>query len=443
MASRRTARKLSKNSPGSMAITQTKPPAIDGTTEVGQPLYAVAGTYSAGATSQGFTWQRSDNGGANWSAQPGGNKETIVLVEGDIGAVFRVVETVLDSEGGTVEFESAKSSAVKPAPTQIGDVTVTGPATGLVNTPLTFSAINTGESQYLTYAWTVKGGNASIANAAVNPAVITFTEPAAAVSVDCVIDTPDNTCTDNPQTGSTEFDSQVAPPEPDEDTPLEKKTDSVISGEAFVGTVLQLVPGSAQGGKAPISYSYAWERGTGGSWDTIDGFTSQSYAIREQELGYSVRAVTIAVDAEGTELRLASTGTALVQEPFDPINENPDALLNANTQYQAMSLLIHYQAWHARTLIITPLTDSSFKVTPGGKLSNQPPTMELFKQSTRMSYTPTEGEWRAVRDWMAFRWTGKLTDSSAVDGSFVLSTAGGGRFVPGGGSLPSEIEVAV
>lgn len=431
-----------------MAITQTKAPTIDGTSEVGQVLYAVAGTYSAGAVSQGFTWQRSTNGGADWSAQPGGDQDNIFLVEGDIGVVFRCIETVASpaNEAKDIDrgyFESAKSSAVKPAPTQIGEVTVTGPATGLVNTPLTFSAINTGESQYLTYAWTVKGGNASIADASVNPAVITFTEPAAAVAVECVIDTPDNTCTDKPQTGSVEFDSQVAPPEPDENTPLEKKTDSVISGEAFVGTVLQLVPGSAQGGKAPISYSYVWERGKDGSWDTIDGFTSQSYAIRQQELGYSVRAVTIAVDAEGTELRLASTGTALVQEPFDPINEDPDAILNANTQYQAMSLLIHYQAWHARTLIITPLTDSSFKVTPGGKLSNQPPTMELFKQSTRMSYTPTEGEWRAVRDWMAFRWTGKLKDSSAVDGSFVLSTAGGGRFVPGGGSLPSEIEVAV
>jgi len=418
-------------------VEQLTAPTITVGKKVGEGLIATSGTYQTGTVTT--TVFKSANGGADWVEDNRGTE--FVLEAGDVAMVFKAVDTVT-VDGDSVTFETAKSGVVLPADTTIGTVTVTGPATGVIGESQTFSAAVTGDSEYLTYAWQVVGANATISGENESVATIVFAEPAAVCTVECVVSTVDNTNTDSPQSGSASYNSQEVPAPPEPGDPLTKYTDTELVGDAFTGQSLQMIPGVAQGGTEPLSYSYSWERGKGGSWDVIDGYTNQNYVILPADLGYSIRAVTTATDAEGETLRLPSTGTGLVQEPFDPINPDPNAVLDAYTQYQAASLLINYQQWHARTFVITPVSNNSFKLQPGGKLSNQPDSRTLFRQGTRMDYTPTQGEWLAVRDWLAFRWTGTIEDYSEIDGSLLLTTKGGGRFVPGGGYSPSALSIA-
>lgn len=427
---------MAKSSTSPMAITQNSSPTIS-VGKVGDTLTATPGSYSTGdVTTSVF---KSANGGADWVVDNRGLE--FELAAGDVAMVFKTVDTVTAGEE-TETFESERSSVVLPADTTIGTVTVTGPATGIIGEEQTFSALVSGDSEYLTYQWSVIGATATVSGGDTPAATIVFEEPAAVCTVECEVSTVDNTNTDSPQSGSVSYNSQEVPEPPEPGDPLTKYTETELVGEAFTGESLQMVPGAAQGGAEPVTYAYSWERGKDGSWDVIDGYTQQNYVVLPADLGYSIRAVTTATDAEGETLRLPSTGTALVQEPFDPINPDPNAVLNAFTQYQAASLLINYQQWHARTFVITPVSDNSFKLQPGGKLSNQADVRSLFRTGTRMAYTPTKGEWLAVRDWLAFRWTGTIEDYSEVDGSFLLTTKGGGRFVPGGGYSPSALSIA-
>ena len=186
------------------AISQITAPFITGEAKAGETLLANAGEYSGGQ-SQGWVWYRSENGGADW--QEFGVGDTYDLVGTDVGRVFMVGERIKTEEDGgeEQEFRSERTSGVRPADTVIGEVVIQGPDKGSLNVPYSFTATNAGGSQYLKYAWSVEGGSAVIADAVANPASITFTTASGGCVVKCVVDTPDNTCTDAPANGSKNF----------------------------------------------------------------------------------------------------------------------------------------------------------------------------------------------------------------------------------------------
>lgn len=405
-----------------MAISQSAAPTISGVAKVGETLTATPGTYSEGSVSTAVF--KSANGGADWTEDNRGLE--FELGAGDVAMVFKAVDTVTVGEDSAT-FDSERSGVVYPADTTIGEVTIGGPATGLVGEAVSFSASNTGDSQYLTYAWTVEGANYTIEDPTSNPVSITFQEPAAAAQITCTVDTPDNTCIDKPVEGVKVYDSQVAPPEPEPGDPLTKVTDTVLEGEPFTGNILTIVPGTAQGGTEPYTETYSWEWGTDGSWTTIDGYAGISYSLGETDKGKSVRGVVTITDAEGATLRLASLGTGIVAD--EPEQIVPGGELNGNAQYQAASILYWYRRWHNRDFVVTPVSSSAFTLTPNGKLED----------FGRMAYTPTEGEKELVIGWLANRWDGDI----AVDGTTITMTCvGGGNFHPSGGGSPRSLTVA-
>lgn len=417
-----------------MAITQTSAPVITGVCKVGEELTATPGTYEGGEI-KNTKWYYSDNGGADWVVK--GVTRTQVLTADDVGRVFKCADVVgpkIGQDGETVEFDSDKTGVIYPADAKLGTLTVDGPATGVVGTSQTFTASVDGDadSKMITWAWEiqdakgVKRENVSWVDPTANPATVTFSEPASAVKVVAYAGTEQTNVIDSPVTGSSVYDSQSVAPDPEPGAELGKKTDTVLEGEPFTGNILTIIPGTAQGGEAPYTEAYSWEAGTDGSWDVIDGFAGISYSLGGTDKGKSIRGVVTITDAKGATLRLASLGTGIVDD--EPEQIVPGGELGGNAQYQAASILYWYRRWHNRDFVVTPVSTSTFSLTPNGKLED----------FGRMAYTPTEGEKELVIGWLTDRWDGDI----AVEGSKItLTCVGGGNFHPSGGGSPRSLTV--
>lgn len=428
---RKTKRAVAKPSVTPMAITQTSPPTISGVLQVGQTLTATTGEYSPGEGTK-FSWSYSANGGADWVADGEGTSR--LLLAGDIAHVFKVTETVSAEGEDDATFDSEKTKAVIPADATIGTVTVSGPSTGEVGVPVTYTASIGGDAEagLLTYAWEIQGGDGQVKSANVqwddptaNPATVTFSEPGMGCKVVAWVATEQTNVVDSPQSGFTTFDSQVPPPEPEPDAELERKTDTVLEGLPFVGEILTIVDGTAQGGTPPYTTTYAWERSRQGDWQTINGYVDKAYSPGGEDSGYSIRGVTIVTDKNGAELKLPSLGTTPVVEQPDEIA--PDSGYSSWAQYNIASLLYNYRNWHLRDLTVTQIDNQTFTVSPAGRLDDL----------SRVANPPTDGEIRMVWDWIAFRWTGTL--EAVGEAQFKLSCVGSGRFVPSGGATAMVI----
>lgn len=311
----------------------------------------------------------------------------------------------------------------------LGTVTITGPSTFTTGEAQTFTASITSKLETSLLTW--EGVGFDLYDAATGgltgdqdhdeTIVLTFTTPGEYT----VLATYTDWNADNSPSKSEGYVLTVsAPVEPGE--PLTMKTESVLSGEPFLGKVLTLTPGSAQGGEEPYTEAYSWEAGTDGSWDVIDGFAGLTYSLGETEKGKSVRAVTTITDAKGAELRLETLGTGIIDKEPDQIVEGGE--LNGNAQYQAASILYWYRRWHNRDFLVTPVDPNTFTLSPAGKLGAQ----------GRLTYTPTEGEKKLVTGWLADRWDG---DMSVEGTTITLTCVGGGNFHPGGGGSPRSLTV--
>ena len=428
---RKTKRAVAKSSIAPMAITQTSPPTISGVLQVGQTLTANSGEYSVGEGVK-FVWSSSENGGSDWFTD--GEGATRTLQAADVARVYKVTETVSADGEEDATFESAKTKVVMPADATVGTVTVTGPSTGEVGVPVTYTASISGDAEegLLTYGWEIQGGDGQVKTANVqfeeptaNPATVTFSEPGMGCKVVAWVATEQTNVVDSPQSGFTTFDSQVPPPEPEPGAPLERKTDTVLEGLPFVGEILTIVDGTAQGGTPPYTTTYEWQRSSQGDWQTINGYVDKAYSPGVEDGGYSIRGVTIVTDKSGAELKLPSLGTTPVVEQPDEIA--PDSGYSSWAQYNIASLIYNYRNWHLRDLTITQIDNQTFTVTPAGRLDDL----------SRVANPPTDGEIKMVWDWIAFRWTGSL--EFLGEAQFKLSCMGSGRFVPSGGASASIV----
>lgn len=412
-----------------MAITQTSPPSISGITQSGQTLTAVGGEYSGGEGGSRFVWAYSENGGADWITS--GANTVKNLTDADIGRVWKVTETVKAEGEDDVTFESAKTSVVLPADANLGTLTVSGPATGVVGEPQTFTAAVDGDAdpKLISWAWEIQDGkglkkdNVAWVDPTANPATVTFSEPAQAVRVVAYAGTEQTNVVDGPVVGFSTYDSQVLPPAPAPGADLEKKTDTVLEGVPFVGEILKIIPGSVQGGTEPYTVTYSWERGNQGTWHTIDGFAQDAYSPSVTDIGYSIRGVVTVTDAVGAELKLPSLGTTPVSEEPDQID--PETGMSGWAQYNVANLLYHYRQWKNRDLQIGMIDHQTFTVQGAGRLDDL----------GRAAATPTDGEILMVWNWLCFHWTGSIeVIGSGASGVFKLSCMGTGRFVPSGGA---------
>lgn len=312
----------------------------------------------------------------------------------------------------------------------LGTVTVNGPSSFVTGEAQTFTASITSKLESSVLTW--EGVGFDLYDSATGGLVgdqdhdeainLTFTTPG---EYSIKAGYSDEAVDNSPQYSANYVITVSEPVEPGK--PLTMKTESVLSGDPFLGSILTLTPGSAQGGTEPYSEAYSWEASTDGSWDVIDGFTGLSYSLGETDKGKSIRAVTTITDAKGETLRLATLGSGVVDKEPEQIVEGGE--LNGNAQYQAASILYWYRRWHNRDFNVVPVSSSTFSLTPAGKMGDQ----------GRLTYAPTEGEKKLVADWLANRWDGDI----AVDGTTItLTCVGGGNFHPGGGGSPRSMTVA-
>src|SRR5438034_10408833 len=84
----------------SVAPTNTKPPVVSGTLEVGKELTTTNGTWS-GATPLSFSyqWRRCDKNGGSCANISGANDNTCKLQGSDGGSTVRVVVTAKNNDG--------------------------------------------------------------------------------------------------------------------------------------------------------------------------------------------------------------------------------------------------------------------------------------------------------------------------------------------------------
>ena len=97
------------------APTNTAPPTISGTPQVGQTLTANNGTWTSDTTpSFSYQWQRCDGLGNNCAAITGANAQTYVVQAADKASTLRVVVTATNASGAS-SATSAQTAVVTDA----------------------------------------------------------------------------------------------------------------------------------------------------------------------------------------------------------------------------------------------------------------------------------------------------------------------------------------
>ena len=104
----------SSGTPVGTAPKPRTPPAIAGTTQVGQTLAAVAGTWTGAPTSYSYQWRRCAPDGTACTAIEGAGGTMYTLTPGDLGAAISLVVTAT-GKGGSGSATSALTTAVTGA----------------------------------------------------------------------------------------------------------------------------------------------------------------------------------------------------------------------------------------------------------------------------------------------------------------------------------------
>lgn len=140
-----------------LAVTQaapvnTTPPAVSGTTTVGQVLTADNGTWQNSPTAYQYRWLRCDRSGNDCGSIAGATQKTYTLVAADADNTLRVRVTAVNADGATdarsaqtqvVQSNAASAPRSTSRPTVAGDTTVGQELTAepgtWTNTPTSYS----------------------------------------------------------------------------------------------------------------------------------------------------------------------------------------------------------------------------------------------------------------------------------------------------------------
>ena len=93
------------------APVNTAPPAITGTSQVGQTLTASTGTWTNSPTSFAYQWLRCNGGGNSCDAVANATQSTYTLVAADVGSTMRVRVTATNADGSN-SAQSAQTAVV-------------------------------------------------------------------------------------------------------------------------------------------------------------------------------------------------------------------------------------------------------------------------------------------------------------------------------------------
>src|SRR5215210_8374244 len=293
-----------------VAPSNSSPPTVSGTAQVGQTLTAEPGSWSGSEPiGYGYRWRRCDGGGGGCSDIAGADGQSYTLAEADLDSTLRVAVTATNAAG---------SSTASSQPTALVEA---GPAAPVNSSPPTVSG-TAREGEQLSaqrgvwagsepieygYQWR-RCSSLDVCEDIVGASAESYTLTAADVGFSMQV-----TVTATNAVGWSAASSQrTATVEAKPAAPV-NSSPPTVSGTAQVGQTLTAEPGSWSGSE-PSGYGYRWRRcdGGGGGCSDIAGADGQSYTLAEADLDSTLRVAVTATNAAGSSTA-SSQPTALVE----------------------------------------------------------------------------------------------------------------------------------
>ena len=290
------------------APANTTPPAISGTTTLGQTLSAAKGSWTGTPTSYSYQWRDCDTSGANCTNISGATSGSYVLTSNDVGGTLRVVVTAT-SGGGSTPATSAQTAVIQGLPAAPTNTTLPS-ISGTTTQGQTLTGAKgswTGTPTSYSYQWRdcdTSGANCTnISGATSSTYTVTSNEVGDTLRV---VVSATNSGGSTPATSSQTAIVQAPAVQPPANTAA-----PAISGTLTQGQSLTTGNGSWSG--SPTSYSYKWQDcdSSGANCSNISGAASNTYALTANDVGHTIRAVVTAANAGGST-PATSAATAVV-----------------------------------------------------------------------------------------------------------------------------------
>lgn len=297
------------------APVNTAPPTLSGDPIEGLTLTADPGAWS-GSPEFAFGWERCDAGGC--VAIPAAGGQTYDLTADDVGFTVRVVVTGSNA-GGSTSAASEPTATVEPSgppapPSNVNPPAIVGtPAVGvpLTATRGTWFGFPTGYA----YQWSRSADDGATWTDIDGATAPGYTPTAGDVGVRLGV-----TVTASNTEGTASASSAAT--EPVLSAPPESTAPPVVSGDAVEGATVLVSTGDWTG--APDDYAFRWERCDQAGCTGINWATDPDYTFKDDDVGFTVRALVTASNAAGSSSAASAPTTVVL--PLPPVNEDPPTI---------------------------------------------------------------------------------------------------------------------
>ncbi len=312
------------------APTNTALPTISGTAQAGQTLTTSNGTWDGDPTGYAYQWQRCNTSGTACASIAGATSSTYALTTTDVGATLRA-QVKATNDGGTTSASSQPTATVTDAPKPAAPVNTALPTiSGTAQAGQTLTASNgtwDGDPTGYAYQWqrcnTSGTACASISGATSSTYALTTTDVGATLRAQVKATNDGGTTSASSQPTATVTDA------PKPAAPVNSKRPT-IKGKPDLGRTLTASTGSWDGD--PTGYAYQWQRcnAAGNACAAVDSATGESYAVRRDDIGATLRVQVKATNAGGTTTA-TSDHTDSIGKPGGDRPEHPTTNPEAKT----------------------------------------------------------------------------------------------------------------
>lgn len=304
--------------------TSQVPPTISGWRQDGEPLLATAGAWAGVPTAYAYRWQRAADG-ETWE-ETGAEAEMYLLTAADVGAWIRVVVTASNAAGSS----SATSDPTGPigpavAPTNVEPPVLTsGPVQGVALQATTGLWANAPHAYAFQWRRSADDGAGWTDIAGADGSSYTPTDTDVGLRLSVVVTAA------NPS-GATSAASPAS--EPVLPPPPLLVTAPSLSGPALEGETLVVSTGDWE--NEPTAFDYEWQRCDAAACTTIRWEVDERYVVRDDDVGYAVRAVVTAWNAAGSATAASPLSESVL--PLPPANEEPPELAGVAAQGETLT----------------------------------------------------------------------------------------------------------
>lgn len=292
---------------GVTAPTNTAPPTISGTPQVGQTLTASTGSWNGGPTHYTYRWL--DCAGSSCQPIGGASSQTYQPAARTVGDRLEVEVWASVPGASSSPVISAATAPVSAQPqTPVNEVLPLIQGTSQQGQTLTVRRGTwTDDPTQFTYQWERCPATGAAVGCIPIPGATSVSYKPTADDVGhtlVVLETAGGSGL-NPATARSEPTKVVAPPStvqrsgsPGGRVAPYDTSAPTVSGRAIVGRLLSASTGTWTG-TAPLGYAYQWQRLRHRRWSNLSGATRSTYRLRARNEGMRMRVVVTARNAAG------------------------------------------------------------------------------------------------------------------------------------------------